>query len=82
MFFPWYAATLLAIESNGVIGLRLLKLAEGGTAAIDEVQLMVSEKLGATIEAGTSLMLGVSTSEVVDRIREHVAANATRLSKA
>ena len=33
MLFPWYAATLLAIESNGVIVLRFLKLAGGGRDA-------------------------------------------------
>ena len=28
MLFPWYAATMLAFESNGVIALRLLKMAD------------------------------------------------------
>ena len=52
MLFPWYAATMLAIESNGVIALRLRKIAGGGREARDEADLMVSEKIDALFEAG------------------------------
>ena len=37
MFFPLRTATLLALESSRVIGLRLNRLAAGGQNAADEV---------------------------------------------
>ena len=46
----------------------------------DEAYLMVMEKVHAMFEAGASLMAGGTASSVVDRYREHVAANAKRLS--
>ena len=33
MLFPGYEATMLALEANGVIGLRLTKIAHGGVDA-------------------------------------------------
>jgi 2-iminoacetate synthase ThiH len=41
---------------------------------------MVTEKLHAMFEAGASLMAGGTASSIVERYREHVAANAKRLS--
>jgi hypothetical protein len=41
---------------------------------------MVSEKIDAMFEAGASLMTGASAATVIGRYREHVAANARRLS--
>jgi len=79
MLFPWYAARILAIESNGVIALRLLKIAGGGREARDEADLMVSEKIDALFEAGGSLCGAASAAMVISRYREHVAANAERL---
>jgi hypothetical protein len=80
MLFPWHQVSLLALEASEVIHLRLMKLAGGGWDAIDEVNLMVSEKLNAAIEAGGTILVGGSASAVVDRYREHVAANSKRLS--
>lgn len=80
MLFPWYSATMLAIEANGVMVLRLLRLSEGGKEAWSEAELMVSEKVDALIEAGGSLCGGGSPSMVIGRYREHVAANAKRLT--
>ena len=79
MLESWYAVMMLAIESNGVICLRLMKLACGGSEAQDEVHLMVGEKIEAAFEASASLMAGGTLVSVVDRYREHVAANSTRL---
>jgi hypothetical protein len=80
MFFPWYTIVMLGLESNRVIGLRLMKLAGGGRAARDEARLMVSEKVNASFEAGAVLMQGGGMVSVVDRYREHVAENNDRLS--
>ncbi len=71
---------MLAIESNGVIALRLLKLAGGGAEARYESHLMVSEKIIAAFEAGANLMAGAIAADVINRYREHVAANAGRLA--
>jgi hypothetical protein len=41
---------------------------------------MVSEKVFAAIEAGMSWLAGATASSIVGRYREHVAANAKRLT--
>ncbi|WP_237482908.1 hypothetical protein [Lichenibacterium dinghuense] len=80
MLFPWYAATMLSIESNGVIGLRLMKMTFGGPDAQHEAELMVSEKVDAFVEAAGSLCGGATAAMVIGRYREYVAANASRLA--
>jgi hypothetical protein len=79
MFFPWYATMMLAAESSRVIGLRLTKMAFGGTEACEEALLMVSEKVDAAREAQATIMAGGSASAIVGRYREHVASNEKRL---
>lgn len=81
MFFPLYSTAMLALESGDVIRLRLAKLMSGGRDARDEAHLMVSEKVDAMFEASASLFAGGTPGSVVDRYREHVAANAKRLSR-
>ena len=73
---------MLAIEANGVIALRMMKLARGGRGARREAELMVSEKMRAACDATARLMAGASGDEIVDRYRKLVAANAKRLSRA
>lgn len=70
---------MLAVEANGVIALRMMKLMRGGKRARREAQLMVSEKIGAAYEATASLMAGASGDQIVRRYRRKVAANAKRL---
>jgi hypothetical protein len=72
---------MLALESNGVIALRMMKLMRGGRSAQREAKLMVSEKVRAAVEASTNLAAGASGDQIVHRYRQHVAANAKRLSK-
>jgi hypothetical protein len=71
---------MLAFESCEVIRLRLAKLAVGDDEADCEARLMVDEKVDAMFEAGASLLAGASAASIIDRYREHVAANARRLS--
>jgi hypothetical protein len=78
--FPWLTSVMLAFEASEVIALRLTKFATGHDDAHNEAQLMVSEKLHAMFEASSSLMAGATAASIVDRYREHVAANAKRLS--
>lgn len=80
MLFPWLTATMLAAESHTVIGLRLFKLMIGGRNAAEEAQLMIGEKVHASIEAHAALMGGASMDKVIHRYRELVAANRQRLS--
>jgi hypothetical protein len=58
-----------------------MKLMRGGRSAQREAKLMVSEKVRAAVEASTSLAAGASGDQIVRRYRQHVAANAKRLSK-
>ncbi|MEA2922647.1 MAG: hypothetical protein QOF07_2610 [Bradyrhizobium sp.] len=76
--FNWM---MLALEANGVIALRMMKLMRGGRSARREAKLMVSEKVRAALEASTNLAAGASSDDIVHRYRQHVAANAKRLSK-
>ena len=72
---------MLAVEANGVVALRMMKLMRGGRRAWREAKLMVSEKIDAAFEATARLMAGASGDEIVHRYRQHVAVNAKRLSR-
>ena len=74
-------AAMLAAEAQTVIGLRLMMLGAGGAAAQTEASLMVSEKVGALLEAGVTIAGGGSAHRVVAGYRKHVRANARRLRK-
>jgi hypothetical protein len=80
MFGPFYSTVFLALESGNVIRLRMMKMMSGGRGSHDEAHLMVMEKIDAMFEASVSLLAGGTASSVIDRYREHVAANAERLS--
>ena len=71
---------LLAAKASEVIALRMMKLMLGGRSARREANLMVSEKIKATIEATASLAAGATGDEIVHRYRRHVARNSKRLS--
>jgi hypothetical protein len=80
LFYPWYPAMMLAVEANSVIDIRLRRIATGGVDAATENCLMFSEKVGAAVEAGSMLMRGESSAEIINFYRKHVAANAHRLA--
>ncbi|KAB1074331.1 hypothetical protein [Methylobacterium planeticum] len=86
MFGAWWKlgmdATMLAIESQQVIGMRLMMLSAGGSAAQVEAQRMVNEKIMAAGETALLLASGGSTARVVAGYRRKVRANARRLSQA
>ena len=72
--------TMLAVEAQSVIGLRLAQIAVGrGSAA--ETQLMVTEKMLALAEAATTMATGGSAHHVVRGYRKKVRANAKRLRR-
>ncbi len=81
---PWIKltldATLLGLEAQSVIGMRLSQIAMGqGTLA--EAQLMVTEKMLAFMDAATTVAAGGSAHTVVNDYRRQVHANATRLRR-
>jgi hypothetical protein len=81
MYRSWFNLTMLAAESQQVIGLRLMKLANGGPKARAEASRMVTEKLAAASHATGRLMMGASQDSVVTGYRRKVRANSRRLSK-
>ncbi len=60
----------------------MMKIAFGGGEAFSEVHLMMTEKISAAVEALSSMMFGGTPKSVIERYREHVAANACRLTEA
>ena len=80
MFDAWLSAAMLALECSAVVNLRLMKIAEGGSDAYAEASLMMEEKLAAAVEAQTAFWSGNSIYSVIERYREHVAANTKRLT--
>ena len=81
MFKPWYQLTMLAIESQTVIALRLVKLSSGGTAAADEARRMVSEKVSAGALAATTILTGGGVDKAIESTRRRVRRNAKRLMR-
>jgi hypothetical protein len=85
MFVSWMRfavdAAMLCQQTQQVMGLRLLKLARGGSAGRLEAQRMVAEKGFAFAEAAGSLATGGSMERVVRRYRSHVRANKRRLTR-
>jgi len=51
VFFPYYSTMMLGLESNTVIGLRMLRIGSGGGHALSEIQLMIGEKVDAAFES-------------------------------
>ena len=74
-------STLLAVEAQVVIGLRLIMLGGGGVAAQAEAHRMVAEKASALWEAAGTLANGGSAHEVIAGYRKHVRANTRRLCR-
>ena len=75
-----FDTTLLAMEAQTVIGIRLTQLVLGrGTPA--ETQLMVIEKVLAFVEASLTVATGGSAHKVVNGYRKRVRANVNRLQR-
>src|SRR5215213_10135558 len=85
MFIPFLKlasdATLLAIEAQTVIGLRLGQIAMGRSTPA-EAQLMLTEKVLAFVEAAATVTSGGSAHNVVNGYRKKVRANTRRLRRA
>ena len=80
--YPWYASQMLAMEAGEVMRLRMEKFAHGDADCEQEARLMVTEKILAAFEAGASILAGAPIAAIIERYREHVAANTKRLTAA
>ena len=84
MFGPWLRlsldATMLAVEAQSVIAMRLTSAALGRGSHAENTR-MVTEKAAAFVEAATALAAGGSAQDVVHGYRKHVRANARRLRR-
>jgi hypothetical protein len=82
-----FESTMLAMESQQVIALRLTKFAFGGPDVQREAELMVSEKLDSMTEASRMLVMAAlgGRSDGADKVMKHyrkkVSANVKRLSR-
>jgi hypothetical protein len=83
-----FDAWSLGFEASAVIGLRALKIAQGGAAGQAEAERMVSEKVDAAMALQTRALtggLGVTpasaTARTIAHYRRKVRANRRRLSK-
>jgi len=70
--------TLLGLEAQSVVGLRLAQIAVG-QSTLAEAQLMMTEKMLAFMDAATTVATGGSAHAVVEDYRRRVQANARRL---
>jgi hypothetical protein len=80
----WFACavdmTLLALEAQRVVALRMAAMASGGTRAQAEAQRMVTEKILAAMRTWPMLWLHGSPSKALGHYRSRVRANERRLS--
>jgi hypothetical protein len=75
----WYPALTLMIDAMQVIEIRLRLIADGhGTS--EEMFLMANEKIDALTQAGTILIRGGGSGQILENYRRIVAANVKRLS--
>lgn len=78
----------LAFEANFVIGLRMMRFAQGGQSAVSEANLMVMEKIETAhmlaLENSLALAMGKSMHSVgkssIAKYRKAVRANHRRLT--
>ena len=85
MFTNWmtlaFEMARLQAEANTVIGLRMLRLMQGGKIAEREARRMVSEKGFAAAEAAMTFATGGSAKKAVRRVRSRVRNNRRRLAR-
>ena len=85
----WVEAARFGYDAQRVIGLRMLRMAAGGTNASAEARMMVSEKLSAFADAQLAIALALVSGSGLDvaaarayrPYRRRVRANKSRLSR-
>ena len=87
-FNAWIEFMRFACEVQGVVSMRLMRLAQGGPQADAEAQLMIAEKIEAFADAEIAMAQALAGGESVmvaaERgyapLRRCVAANSQRLA--
>jgi len=82
-------SAFLAMEAQEVIGLRMLRIAAGGRTADREMERMMSEKISAAVQLGTSAAISAAAGKsataiatsAVSGYRKKVRANHRRLTR-
>ncbi|MEG3143478.1 hypothetical protein U1839_02315 [Sphingomonas sp. RT2P30] len=91
-FAEWFGAGVdawaLGTEASTVMALRTARIAMGGSAALDEFQLMFTEKMAASLELHAAAMSGRlgaaparATRKAIGFYRGKVRANRRRLAQ-
>jgi hypothetical protein len=91
-FGEWFGAGVdawaLGTEASTVMALRTARIAMGGSAALDEFQLMFTEKMAASLELHAAAMSGRlgtaparATRRAIGLYRGKVRANRRRLAR-
>ena len=89
---PWigigFDAWRLGLEASAVVGLRTLRIAQGGAAGQAEAERMVSEKVDAglalqrlAITGGLGASPAAASARTLVHYRRKVSANRRRLAK-
>jgi hypothetical protein len=89
-FNIWFESVRFAYEVQGVVSMRLVRLAQGGPQAAVEAQQMIAEKLEALVDAETAIAnalfhgegLLVAADRAYAPVRRRVRANSLRLARA
>jgi hypothetical protein len=83
----WIEAAEFGLEANGVITMRLLKIARGGSDGAEECWRMIAEKIAAVTDANAAYAfalaegksLEVAASSALAPIKRRVRTNLARL---
>ena len=86
----WIETLRFACEVQGVVSMRLVRLAQGGPQAAVEARLMIAEKFAALADAEAAIAKALSDGEgfmvAAERayapVRRRVGANSLRLARA
>ena len=89
---PWFGIGLdawrLGVEASAVMGLRAMKIAQGGAGGEAEIERMVSEKAAAAMElqlraltGGLGLTPASASARTLAHYRRKVRANQRLLSR-
>jgi hypothetical protein len=89
-FSGWLESVRFACEVQGVITMRLVRLAQGGAEAAAEADRMIAEKIDAFADAEVALLKAlvhgegflVAAERAYAPVRHRVHANSCRLSSA
>ena len=74
-----WQSSLLALEAQRVMALRMTALAAGGSRAQAEIQRMFFEKIVASMRVGAMLTMGKPATSIVRHYRSRIRANERRL---